>query len=104
MEGESLRAAPDGQEVAVHWNWRWLIWLTVYRSSQTVGPATVRFESNGAPCSATYGPFDPIQLVDGTVRHGPSSAAILAQFDEPSRSWYVLPARRMCPKMVLEPA
>jgi hypothetical protein len=103
-EGERLRAAPDGREVAVHHGYQWRIDGIAYITWWPLAPALIHFRSPEGLCSGPYGPFDLLLLVDGVIRYGPDLARILAHFDEPSRSWCVGAERTLCPTMLLEPA
>jgi hypothetical protein len=104
LAGKSLRAGPGDEEVGFYENGMWHLAGKAFLTATADSPAQVEFRHDGDPSSGTHGPFENLKLVDGAIRHGPKSGAVLAKFDEDSQTWYSYADRKDCPVAVLTEA
>ncbi|HXG12293.1 MAG TPA: hypothetical protein VNK04_21235 [Gemmataceae bacterium] len=104
VDGITLRAGPNDEEVATYANGSWRVGNRYFTVFTTQSPTLIRFESAGQPCAASRGPFRHAQVVDGAIRDGAAPNGLLAHLDEQSRTWYVYPDQVACQTVVFEPA
>lgn len=104
LAGGSLDGGPDGRAIA---RYRGGIWSV---DSHTVpkyiihgSACTVRFEADSSDDLATHGPFDKVELVDGSAYVEPDHH-LLARLDEQGQEWYSYDDKRRWPKLVIEKA
>jgi hypothetical protein len=64
---------------------------------------TARFEDDGPASATTYGPFDRVEFVDGSVRVEPGRH-LLARLDEQERTWYSYEDGRSWQRLVVQKA
>jgi hypothetical protein len=104
LGGGSLEVGPDGKVIA---RYRGGIWAVDGHSVPKYiihgSTCTVRFEADSPNDSATHGPFDKVELVDGSAYVEPGRR-LLARLDEHDQQWYSYEDKRRWPKMVVEKA
>lgn len=98
---DTLHAGPDEAVVGTYRDGLWTVDGESFLTIRLEEPARIRFEDDGAPCAAGYGPLADVRLVDGAIRHGPNARELLAKLDEDARAWYVYAEQKSCPAVVL---
>lgn len=77
------------REVAVHRNGQWHHDGRHYTAILMDSPARVSFEDDSGNRSLSYGPFETLKVVDGTIRTGDDFRDVLARLDEGSKHWII---------------
>jgi hypothetical protein len=98
----SLKAGPDGEEVA---RYRGGVWNVaghdVPKCVVQASTCIVRFDGDNPDDSTENGPFDAVELVDGSVFAQPG-CRLLARLDEDFQEWYSYKDKRGWPNLVVE--
>jgi hypothetical protein len=98
----SLRAGPNGEEVARYvggvWNWE-NVSAPKYVLHGTT--CTLRFEGENPDDSTALGPLDRVEVVDGAVYAHPGRR-LLARLDEEKKAWYAYEDKRYWPSLLVE--
>src|SRR5947209_13838359 len=98
----SLQAGPDGEEIARYVGGVWAVAGDGAPKCVIHGSTcTARFEGDGPDDSATHGPFDTVEFVDGAVYAQPGRR-LLARLDEPDQTWHSYAEQRNWPKLLVE--
>ena len=98
----SLQAGPDGEEIARYVGGVWAVAGDGAPKCVIHGSTcTARFEGDGPDDSATHGPFEKVEFVDGSVYAEPGRR-LLARLDEQDHTWYSHEDKRSWPKLVVE--
>ncbi len=100
----SLQAGPDGEEIARYQGGVWSVaGHDVPKCIIHGSTCTARFEGDSPDDSATHGPFDEVEFVDGSV-YGQPGRRLLARLDEQDHTWYSYEDKRSWPKLFVEKA
>jgi hypothetical protein len=100
--GGSLQAGPDDEEIARYVGGVWAVAGDSAPKCVIHGSTcTARFEGDSPNDSATHGPFDAVEFVDGAVYVQPGRR-LLARLDEPDQTWYSYADRRNWTKLRVE--
>jgi hypothetical protein len=97
----SLRAWPDGKEIARYEGGIWNAeGHAVAKCVIHASTCTVRYESDNPDDSTAHGPYDTVEFVDGSVFAQPGRH-LLAHLDEGFQEWYSYEDKRSWPKLVV---
>src|SRR6516225_8949317 len=103
ISGDDLRAGPNDAVVATYRNGVWTLDGDSFLTIAAEAPAALRFEGSGTDGATTYGPFERLRVVDGSIRHGPNAIELLARLDEGTQAWYVYAEQKNYPVVILAP-
>lgn len=102
VDANSLRTGPDGAELA---RYQGGIWYTPeFNATKYVVhgvSCALRFEDEKAADSASFGPVDQVDVVDGAI-YIPPGHRLVAHLDEVKKAWYVYQSKGFWPALILE--
>jgi hypothetical protein len=101
FDGETIRARPDGDALAVHRSHAWEVNGGRYVRLDCNLPVCVRFVGENGSSSEKQGPFTHLSCIDGVCY---VDREVFAVVDRTQDDWYAISAERHWHAMVLSPA